>query len=100
MLNRIRRAVSLTRERHRPKGRHRRPLTSSRPTAALAHPALTDRSMTAQGRHPDRADSRAGEDIALVRPYMLAWEKRVRQRSIVVARHLPAEAWSALAGVR
>ncbi|WP_257003950.1 hypothetical protein [Streptomyces sp. SA15] len=56
--------------------------------------------MTAQGWHPDRADLRAGEDIALVRPYVLAWEKRVRQRSLVVARHLPAEAWSALAGVR
>ncbi|MET8023325.1 hypothetical protein AB0D78_08265 [Streptomyces avermitilis] len=40
------------------------------------------------------------EDIALVRPYLLAWEKRVRPRSVVVAPHLPAEAWSALAGVR
>ncbi|MFB6955780.1 hypothetical protein ACFCYB_01785 [Streptomyces sp. NPDC056309] len=39
-----------------------------------------------------------GEDIALVRPYMLAWEQRVRTRSVVVAPHLPTDAWSALAG--
>ncbi|MFE7961045.1 hypothetical protein [Streptomyces sp. NPDC057413] len=43
--------------------------------------------------------SLAGEDNALVRPYVLAWEKRVRTRSVVVARHLPAEVWSAGAGV-
>ncbi|MEV6141939.1 hypothetical protein [Streptomyces sp. NPDC051992] len=48
----------------------------------------------------DHADSLAGEDIALVRPYVLAWEKHVRQRSMVLAPHLPAESWSALAGVR
>ncbi|MFF4147318.1 hypothetical protein ACFY0A_39835 [Streptomyces sp. NPDC001698] len=39
-----------------------------------------------------------GEDIALVRPYVLAWEKRVWTRSLVVAPHLPDDAWSALAG--
>jgi len=58
--------------------------------------------MVARELDPDRADrtnSLAGEDIALVRPYVLAWEKRVRQRSLVVARRLPAEVWSALAGV-
>ncbi|MFJ4889125.1 hypothetical protein ACWD7F_27885 [Streptomyces sp. NPDC005122] len=41
----------------------------------------------------------AAEDVALVRPYVLAWEKRVRPRSVVVAPHLPINAWSALAGV-
>ncbi|MDN3250963.1 hypothetical protein [Streptomyces sp. ZSW22] len=41
-----------------------------------------------------------GEDVALVRPYVLAWESRVRTRAVVVAPHLPADAWSALAGVR
>ncbi|MFF4962810.1 hypothetical protein [Streptomyces sp. NPDC001222] len=103
MLNRIRRAVSLTRERYFPKGRHRRPLPPSRPMRDFAPPAPTDSSMAARARHPDRADradSLAGDDTALVRPYVLAWEKRVRRRSMVVAHHLPAEAWSALVGVR
>lgn len=40
-----------------------------------------------------------GEDIALVRPYVLAWEKRVRTREVVVAPYLPADAWSVLVGV-
>jgi hypothetical protein len=48
----------------------------------------------------DHRHSLAGEDIALVRPYVLAWEKRVRARSMVVVSHLSADAWSALAGVR
>ncbi|MCT9005048.1 hypothetical protein [Streptomyces rhizosphaerihabitans] len=47
----------------------------------------------------DHRHSLAGEEIALVRPYVLAWEKRVRTRSVVVARHLPIRAWAALAGV-
>lgn len=101
MLNRIRRAVSLTRERHFPKGRHRRTLTSAGPSLAYALPAPWT---VARGRGSDPAHvggSLAGEDIALVRPYVLAWEKRARlRRSMVMAPHLPAEAWSALAGVR
>ncbi|MER6064784.1 hypothetical protein [Streptomyces sp. NPDC001792] len=55
------------------------------------------------GRAPDteyRADLLSGEDNALVRPYVLAWEKRVRPRPVVAASHLPTEAWSAQAGVR
>ncbi|WP_237310248.1 hypothetical protein [Streptomyces sp. AMCC400023] len=41
-----------------------------------------------------------GEDIALVRPYVLAWEKRGQsRRSVIVAAHLPSEAWSVLQGV-
>ncbi|MGW1161776.1 hypothetical protein ACWD48_26925 [Streptomyces sp. NPDC002519] len=103
MFNRIRDVVSRTRERYFPKGRHRRPLPLSRPMTDFAPPAHTDSSMVAQGRHQDcsdRADSLAGEDTPLVHPYVLAWEKRVRPRSVVVARHLPAESWSALVGVR
>jgi hypothetical protein len=53
---------------------------------------------------PDTADRLhvlLGEDNVLVRPYVLAWERqRARQRSMVVASHLSAEAFSALAGVR
>ncbi|MEU6006924.1 hypothetical protein [Streptomyces sp. NPDC047453] len=100
MLNRIRRAVWLTRARYIPKGKHRRPLTPARPPAA---PASADGTTVALGRSSDSAihqHSLRGEDIALVRPYVLAWEKRVRTRSVVVAPHLPAEAWSALAGAR
>ncbi|MGW4819338.1 hypothetical protein ACWEP4_10205 [Streptomyces sp. NPDC004227] len=50
---------------------------------------------------PDTADRLhllLGEENALVRPYVLAWEKHLRQRSVVVAPRLSAEAWSALAG--
>ncbi len=104
MLNRIRRAASLTRERHFPKGRHRRPLTSAKTSPAYAPPAPTEGPTAALRRGPalaNLAGSLAGEDNALVRPYVLAWEKRERpRRSMVMAPHLPAEAWSALAGVR
>ncbi|MFB7503133.1 hypothetical protein [Streptomyces broussonetiae] len=103
MLNRIRRAASLTRARYFPKGRHRRPLTSSRPMGTPPFPAASaDTSTVILGRVSDAANhqhSLAGEDNALVRPYVLAWEKRVRPRPVVVASHLPAEAWPALAGV-
>ncbi|MFF8290574.1 hypothetical protein ACF068_15275 [Streptomyces sp. NPDC016309] len=103
MLNRIRRAASLTRARYFPRGRHRRSLTPSRPPTVPAcrvgadgAPAvLAQASVSGTHRH-----SLPGEDIALVRPYVLAWDKRVRPRSVVVAPHLPAEAWSTLAGAR
>jgi hypothetical protein len=103
VLNRIRRAVSLTRARHFLKGRHRRPLTPARPPVASALPASAAAMMVDLGRASDSANHRhllRGEDTALVRPYVLAWEKRVRPRPVVVAPHLPAGAWSALAGVR
>mgnify|MGYP000863673956 CR=1 FL=1 len=103
MLNRIRRAVSLTRERHFPRGRHCRPLTASGPSAAPAASLPPDRTTVVRQRVSDGVDHRStlrGEDIALVRPYVLAWEKRVRAREVVVAPYLPADAWSALVGVR
>ena len=102
MLNRIRRAVSLTRARYAPKGRHRRLLRPSRRPAAPAFPASADASTVILGRAPATANHRhtlAGEENALVRPYVLAWEERVRPRPVVVASHLSAEAWSSLAGV-
>ncbi|GGS30955.1 hypothetical protein GCM10010269_81890 [Streptomyces humidus] len=103
MLNRIRRAVSLTRERHFPGGRHRRPLTASGPSAAPAAYLSPDRTTVVRRRASDDVDHRStlrGEDIALVRPYVLAWEKRVRTREVVVAPYLPADAWSTLVGAR
>lgn len=102
MLNRIRRAASLTRERHFPKGRHRRPLPPSRPLAAPTSTVPADVSTVVLGQASVGAVHRRplrGEDVALVRPYLVAWEARVRTRAVDVAPRLPADAWSALAGV-
>ncbi|MGV9506533.1 hypothetical protein ACWDQZ_13095 [Streptomyces tendae] len=103
MLNRIRRAVSLARARYFPKGRHRRALTPSR-AAVATPPALTVEPPTVPDWLPDTANRLhllLGGDNALVRPYVLAWERqRARQRSVVVAPRLSAEAFSALAGAR
>lgn len=102
MLNRIRRAVFRTKARHFPKGRHRRPLTPARLSASSASPASADASTVVLERASmglDHRHSLTGEDNALVRPYVLAWEKRLRARSVVIAPYLPADAWSTLAGV-
>ncbi len=100
MFNRIRRAASLTRARYFPKGRHRRPLTPHQPptvpvSAAEPTAALDQVLGSAKRRH-----SIPAEDVALVRPYVLARERRARTRSVVIAPRLPAEAWSVLVGVR
>ncbi|GGZ52684.1 hypothetical protein GCM10010328_29310 [Streptomyces rubiginosohelvolus] len=104
MFNRIRQAIARTRARCFPNGRHRRPLTPARPLASPACPASADASTVALGRTPagtvDRYPLR-GEVVALVRPYLLAWEEqRARTRTVLVAPHLPADAWSGLAGAR
>ncbi|MEU4049359.1 hypothetical protein AB0F09_09155 [Streptomyces olivaceus] len=103
MLNRIRRAVSLARARYFPKGRHRRALTPSQ-TAVATPPALAVEPPAVPDWMPDTTDRLhllLSEDNALVRPYVLAWERqRARQRSVVVAPRISAEAFSALAGVR
>lgn len=102
MLNRIRHAISRTRARCLPNGRHRRPLTPSRPLAPLTCPAPADASTVTLGQAPAGTVHRyplKGEDVALVRPYLLAWEERAQTRTVLVAPHLPADAWSALAGV-
>ncbi|MGW5124807.1 hypothetical protein ACWEQ7_12265 [Streptomyces sp. NPDC004069] len=102
MFNRIRRAISLARARHFPKDRHRRPLTPSR-TVVVTPPALAAGPPVVPEWMPDTADRLhlfLGEENALVRPYVLAWEKRLRQCSVIVAPRLSADAWSALAGVR
>ncbi|MFE0208030.1 hypothetical protein [Streptomyces sp. NPDC058985] len=103
MLNRIRHAVSLTRARYFPKGRHRRALMPSL-AAVATPPAFAVEPPAVPEWMPDTADRLhllLGEDNVLVRPYVLAWERqRARQRSVVVAPRLSAEAFSALAGVR
>ncbi|KOT42058.1 hypothetical protein ADK41_09310 [Streptomyces caelestis] len=100
MFNGIRRAVLLARERHFPKGRHRRPSTHPRPVTVFARPEPTGRSAADRERYPNRAGLLVGEDVALVRPYVLAWERRARHRSVIVVPRLSAEAWSALVGGR
>ncbi|WP_435855668.1 hypothetical protein [Streptomyces parvus] len=104
MLNRIRRAISRTRARCFPNGRHRRPLTPSRPMASPTCRAPADASTASLGRTPAGTVHRyplRGEDVALVRPYLLAWEEqRARTRTVLVAPHLSTDAWSALAGAR
>jgi hypothetical protein len=99
VLNRILPAVTRAGERHS-KGRHRRPSTPSRPPTAPAATALTDEPTVALPQIPDSARHRyqlTGEETALIRPYMPAWEKHAQQHSTVaMAPHLPTEAWSAL----
>ncbi|GAA2790918.1 hypothetical protein VO63_30550 [Streptomyces showdoensis] len=73
MFNRIRRAVRRTRERHAAKGRHSRPLPPTRPTPT--------------------ADLLAGEETALVRPYVLTAEERASRRWNTARRLAPSEAF-------
>lgn len=99
MLNCIRRALSLSRVRTSTKGRHRRPLRLTNPSAGAFSLAPTDASTVALRRSSAMCMAPlVDEEVALVRPYVLAGERRGRPR-VVVAPHLPAEAWSALAGV-
>ncbi|MBQ0849329.1 hypothetical protein J8N05_14060 [Streptomyces sp. BH-SS-21] len=103
MLNRIRRAATLTKGRHSSKGKHRRPLTPARPSAAPASVAFTDEPTVILARASDLAGHRyvlTGEENALVRPYMLAWEKQTRhRRAVPQVPYLPAEARAAFVGV-
>ncbi|MGV9852189.1 hypothetical protein ACWDWU_25955 [Streptomyces sp. NPDC003442] len=103
MLNRIRRAASLTRARRFSKGRHRRPLTPCQPPVAPTFSPRADAPTLVLERAADWSRHRyslAAEETALVRPYVLAWERRARKHpAVVVAPHLSTEARSALLGV-
>lgn len=104
MLNRIRRAFSLTRVRKSSRGMHRRPLVPAFPPPPLPVSRRPDgTSAPVLGDAADDAASHRnllrGEDVALVRPYVVAMEGRVRTRAMVIAPHLSADAWSALTGV-
>lgn len=103
MLNRIRRAVARTRARYVPNGRHRRCLPPPRLPAACVSSAPVDGPTVALGLVSDRTSHRdvlRGEDTPLARPYLLAWEKHVRQHSVdVVAGDAPVETRSVLLGV-
>jgi hypothetical protein len=103
VLNRIRRAASLTRARYFPRGRHRRPLTPFQPTSAPVSSASADEPKVVLDHTLDRASHwqpLRGEDTALVRPYVLAHEERARRHpTVVIAPQLPTDAWSTLLGV-
>lgn len=103
MLNRIRRAVALTRARHFPGGgRHRRPLWPSQPPIAPARSA-SDEPTLVLGQavlKPGHHHPLRGEDAALVRPYVLVHEERAARRpsTVAIAPYLPTDAWSARLG--
>lgn len=93
MFNRIRRAVSRTSERYFPRGRHRRPLTPVRSTAV--HRGLANSPAPHMGRFRDGMDVLADDEIALVRPYVLASGEGAMRLSTAVA-HTPfAQTWFA-----
>ncbi|POX44655.1 hypothetical protein C3488_32085 [Streptomyces sp. Ru72] len=103
MLNRIRRAVTPTRARHLPKGRHLRTLWAPRPPIVPASStSVGESTVLAQAvDKPSHRHSLRGEDLALVRPYMLVQEERTRRHpTVVIAPYLPSDAWSTLLGVR
>ena len=81
MFNRIRRAVSRTSERYlSTRHRRRRPLTPLHPT--VVQPTRAESPTRLTGRRRGCADNLAGEETALVRPYVLALEAE-RQRAVV-----------------
>ncbi|MGW8330969.1 hypothetical protein ACWGLE_24105 [Streptomyces sp. NPDC055897] len=80
MFNRIRRAASQFSGQF--SGRRQRQL----PTTALCiranQPAEGDRTTASAKRHPEKyIEVLMGEETALVRPYLLAFEQRARQRA-------------------
>jgi hypothetical protein len=103
VLNRIRRAFTPTGGRHGSRGRHRRPVMPSWPPFTPASCTSADTPTVALRRPSGGAghhDGLAGEENAVVRPYVLAWERRTRRHpTLVVAPHLPANVGSLLLGV-
>ena len=104
MLNRIRRAVTLSRARHALKGRYRRALRPSAPPIARASSAALDEPTVILAQavdEPSHRHSLRAEDVALVRPYALVEEERARRHpTVVVAPYLPTDARSTLLGVQ
>jgi hypothetical protein len=103
VLDRIRRAASLTRARYFPKGRHRRPLRPSRPAPAPTTSAFADEPTAVLGQALERASLwqlLRGEGTVLVRPHVLAHEECARRHpTVVMAPQMPTDAWSTLLGV-
>ncbi|MFH8838984.1 hypothetical protein [Streptomyces sp. NPDC017868] len=76
MFNRIRRAITHTRERYAPRARHRETLTPTRPT--LIHPKPSDELTLFLRQLGERTRFLPGEETALIRPYILAGVQRTR----------------------
>jgi hypothetical protein len=103
VLNRICRVFALARARYCSKGRHRRALTPSCPPASplASHESAGVSTPFLGWATVDVAPHRTllrGEDVALVRPYVLASERRVRAGSMSTASHLTPDGWAFLAG--
>ncbi|MGA5068089.1 hypothetical protein ACPB9E_30665 [Streptomyces exfoliatus] len=88
MFNRIRRAITRTRERYSQRPRHRDALQPIRLTCI--HPNPSEALTLLLRQLQDRMDFLPGEETALVRPYVLASEQRTRQRSTPVPHQLLA----------
>jgi hypothetical protein len=80
VLNRIRRAIARTRERHAPNSVRSCPAATTHPTPATPE-------------HSNRPHVIAGEETVLVRPYMLAAEERASRRSAPAHHNLVAHTW-------
>ncbi|ARP71273.1 hypothetical protein LK07_17455 [Streptomyces pluripotens] len=101
MLNRIRRAVTLARERYAPKGRHRRAPELSR-TAEMTPTAFAAGLPTIPERNPGTPDHLhllLDQEDVLVRPYVLTLEERARRRSSVMAPRWSTQAPSTMEAV-
>lgn len=96
MFNRIRRTASRLRERYRYKGRHRRSATPVRPVPAA--PQAAHGAVLYLRRHREHTCVLAGEETALVRPYVLASEARTRHHSAPATCAPLAGPWHAWAG--
>ncbi|MFJ3815257.1 hypothetical protein [Streptomyces sp. NPDC090056] len=88
MLNRIRRAITRTRERYAQRAWHRQVLTPTRPMLILPKPS--NELTLFLRRLGDCTDFLPGEETALVRPYVLASEQRTRQNSALIPHHFLA----------
>ncbi|GAA2336970.1 hypothetical protein GCM10010431_70200 [Streptomyces kunmingensis] len=101
MLNRMRRAAAALRARYFPRGRHRRASTPC-PQPAPTFTAACNGPTVVRSRSCDWASHRyplAGEENALVRPYVLTWERHAQQhRSVVIAPLSSADTRSVLLG--
>lgn len=85
MFNRIRRALSRTSERCLSKSLHSHPLTPTR--TRVVHLSASNPPSPSTGRPQGHTEVLVGQEMELVRPYVLASEERRRRHQAVV---LPA----------
>ncbi|MGW8361957.1 hypothetical protein ACWGK1_15470 [Streptomyces wedmorensis] len=88
MLNRICRAIRLTRKRYPQRAQRWAPLTPTRPTLALPKPP--DELTLFLQQLGDRTNFLPDEETALVRPYVLVGEQPTMQGSAPIPHHILA----------